>query len=87
MKAKLSPLGAVLSTGGDVNWPEVFDEFVEQHEWELALHLVCDYLLEPTSQAAPEAVIRQIQSLHEARGIENTYVADLREKAQQHGGD
>ena len=86
MKAKLSPLRTVLSTGGDVKWSELFDEFVEQHEWELALHAVCDYLLEPTTLAPPAAVIQQIQILHEAMRIEDTCVADLRGKAKQHVG-
>jgi hypothetical protein len=84
MKAKLVPFREVLPTGGDVNWSEIFDEFVQQHEWELALHVVCDYLLEPTAQAASEAVIQRIQSLHAAMGIEDTCVADLRGKAKQH---
>jgi|SRR5208282_821629 len=80
MKAKLLPLRAVLPTGGDVKWSEIFDEFVEQHEWELALHAVCDCLLEPKSHAAPAAVIRQIETLHEAMGIVDACVADLRRK-------
>ena len=83
MKAKLSLLRPVLSTGGDVKWSDFFDEFVEQHEWELALHVVCDYLLEPTTQAPPAAVTQQIQTLHEAMEIEDTCVADLRRKAGQ----
>jgi hypothetical protein len=84
---KLARLRAMLSTAGGFNSSEVFDEFVREHEWGLALHVVCDYLLEPTAQAAPEAVIQQIQSLHAAMGIEDTCVADLRGKAQQQVGD
>ena len=86
VKEKLAQLRAMLSTGSGFNSWEVFDEFVREHEWGLALHVVCDYLLEPTAQAAPEAVIQEIQSLHETMGIEDTCVADLRRKAQQAGG-
>lgn len=86
MVQKLRSLRPVLSAGGDdVN--QLFDDFVREHEWGVALHLVCDHLLEPTAQAAPEAVIQQIQSLHEAMGIKDTCVADLRGKAQQQVGD
>ncbi len=87
MKEKLARLRPVLSTGGNVHSSEIFDEFVQEHEWGLALHVVCDYLLEPTTQAPPAAVIHQIQTLHEAMRIEDTCVADLRGKAQQHVGD
>jgi hypothetical protein len=77
MKERLASLRAVLSTGNGTNSLELFDEFVQQHEWELALHVVCDHLLEPTAQAAPSGVIQQIKSLHEAMGIQDTCVADL----------
>ena len=77
---KLASLRPVLSTGGD-DLNQLFDEFVREHEWGLALHLVCDYLLEPKSQAAPTAVIRQIETLHEAMGIVDACVADLRGRA------
>ena len=86
MKEKLARLRAVLSTGKGFNFLEIFDEFVREHEWELALHVVCDYLLEPTTQAVPAAVIQQIQILHEAMRIEDTCVADLRGRAKQTGG-
>lgn len=83
MSQKLGSLRPVLPTGGDLNSPLVFDEFLREHEWGLALHVVCDYLLEPTTQAVPTAVIQQIQTLHEVMGIQDTCVADLRRKAGQ----
>jgi hypothetical protein len=79
---KLASLRPVLSTGGD-DANQLFDDFVREHEWGLALHVVCDYLLEPKSQAAPTAVIQQVETLHEAMGIVDTCVADLRRKAGQ----
>src|SRR5579863_2433795 len=53
VKEKLAQLRAMLSTGSGFNSWEVFDEFVREHEWGLALHVVCVYLLEPTAQGAP----------------------------------
>ena len=86
MVRKLASLKPLLSTGGH-HLSQLFDDFVREHEWGLALHLVCDYLLQPTAQAAPEAVIQQIESLHEAMGIKDACVADLRGKARQHVGN
>jgi hypothetical protein len=87
MKEALARLRAALSTGGGFNSSEIFDEFIQEHEWGLALHVLCDYLLQPTTQAASTAVIQQIRTLHEAMGIEDACVADLRVKAGQPVGD
>lgn len=83
MEQKLTSLRDVLFDGQGLDTHQVFDEFVREHEWGLALHVVCDYLLEPMAQAAPEAVMQQIQSLHEVMAIEDTCVADLRRKAER----
>lgn len=85
MEQKLTNLRAVLSEGQALDAHQVFDEFVREHEWGLALHVVCDYRPEPTAPAAPEAVRQQIQSLHEVMAIEDTCVADLRRKAERVG--
>jgi len=82
IEQKLTSLGTVLSEGRSLAAHQVFDEFVREHEWGLALHVVCDYFLESTVQAAPEAVMQLIQSLHEAMAIEDNCVADLRRKAE-----
>jgi hypothetical protein len=58
-----------------------FDESIREHEWEVALHVVCDYLLEAATPPAQLVVIEQILILHRAMGIEDTCVADLRRKA------
>jgi len=81
MAQKLGSLKPLLSAGGDdVN--QFFDDFVREQEWGLALHVVCDYLLERKMQTAPTtAVIQQIEALHEAMGIADTCAADLRRKA------
>jgi len=86
MAQKLISLKPVLTAGGDdVN--QFFDDFVREHEWGLALHVVCDYLLEPEVQAVPLAVIQQIEALHEAMGIVDTCATDLRRKAGQPVGN
>jgi|SRR5271163_4604480 len=85
MVRKLASLKPLLSAGGD-DLNQLFDEFVQEHEWELALHLVCDYLLEPKTHAQPEAVIQEIRDLHDVMGIEDTCIADLRQKMERSEG-
>lgn len=73
-------LKPALSGAGDyVN--QLFDEFVREDEWELALHLVCDYLLKPEIQAPQIAIIEQIENLHQLMKIVDGCAADLRRKA------
>jgi hypothetical protein len=58
---------------------EFFDEWVREYEFDLALHAVCDYLLEQNT--VPENItIEQISSLHEAMDIQDECVNRLRLK-------
>jgi hypothetical protein len=54
-----------------------FDEFMDQYEFELALHVVCDFILEPDSPRVDQATIDRIQRLHAAMGIDDRCVEDL----------
>jgi hypothetical protein len=80
MRARQETLRGVLPAN-DFKKIEFFDELVEQHEWEVALHVVCDYLLEAKTPAASVEVIRVIAELHEVMEIEDGCVRDLRGKA------
>ena len=73
----------VVSTEWNPDASAVFDEFIREHEWELALHVVCDYLLEPATPAAAPELIAKIQNLHEIMGLEDSCVTDLHRKAGQ----
>lgn len=68
MVQKLTSLRPVLCNE-EGNVKQFFDEFVRPDGWEMALHVVCDYLLERTAQAAVTAVIQQIEALHEAMAV------------------
>jgi hypothetical protein len=78
VRQKLAGLRAVLEARQDSAWLAQFDEFIREHEWELALHVVCDHLLESKDHAERPEVLDQIAALHEAIGIKDTCVADLR---------
>jgi hypothetical protein len=59
-------LRPVLLVEGARSALDVFDEFVQQHEFKLALHLVCDFILDSDSRQVSESIINQIQHLHTA---------------------
>jgi hypothetical protein len=45
LQVQLQSLRPVLLAGPDRSFPNLFDEFVPQREFELALHVVCDFIL------------------------------------------
>jgi hypothetical protein len=59
------------------NWLDFFDEFVEHREFDLALHSICDYLLEAESPATDLAVIESLAALHESMQIEDDCIKRL----------
>jgi hypothetical protein len=81
MRRILASLRDIVPIEWNPNAIPLFDESIREHEWEVALHVVCDYLLEPATPPAPPEVIQQIQTLHRIMGIEDTCLADLRRKA------
>jgi hypothetical protein len=78
---ELVALRDMLSCRLDTNFASIFDEFVGQHEFGLALNLVCDYLLEPTTPAASASILQQIQKLHALMKVEDDCVVKLQRKA------
>ena len=77
LKAQLQELKEGLPEGVDLKRPPLFDEFLREHEFELALHVLCDYLLEPTTQPAAPTVVKLIEKLHASMQIVDNCVADL----------
>jgi hypothetical protein len=59
----------------------LFDDFLEHHEFGLALVMVCDYLLEPAVPQTDAATIEKIHLLQVGLGIEDDYVERLQTKA------
>ena len=56
---------------------ETFDEFIEHHEYELALHVVCDVFHETDAPPLDEAAFMRIQELHRAMNINDECCRDL----------
>jgi len=53
---------------------DLFDGFVREAELGLALHAICDYLLEPDAPLAEGTVIENIQALHSSMELEDDCV-------------
>jgi hypothetical protein len=60
----LVTLKDMLPTPSDANFASIFEEYLGHHEFGLALDVICDYLLEPTTPPASAFVLEQIQRLH-----------------------
>jgi len=59
---------------------EYFEETLDANELEIALHTLCNFLLETTTRPVPESVIAQIHAVHAAMGLQDQCVSQLREK-------
>ena len=59
---------------------EMFDDFLAQHEFDLALHVVCDYLMEQ-DKGPDSPTIDRINSLHLSMAIVDDCIDQLRSKA------
>jgi hypothetical protein len=77
LKAQLQELKEGLPEGVDLKRSQPFEEFMREHEFELALHVLCDYLLEPTTQPVAPTVVKLIEKLHASMQIVDNCVADL----------
>lgn len=58
-----------------------FEEYIGQHEFGLALDIICDYLLEPTTPPASASVLEQIRKLRALMEVEDDCFAKLQRKA------
>ncbi|HWX56530.1 MAG TPA: hypothetical protein VN176_18250 [Verrucomicrobiae bacterium] len=81
LRAKLEHLRAILAEGQCAHgYVTLFDEFVREAEFDLALHCVCDYLLEKETAPPAATVTDQIHALHVAMGLNDDCINRLCEK-------
>jgi len=59
----------------------LFDEFVRETELGLALHTVCDYLLESETPRPEATTVEQIRALHTSMEIKDDLPWPARQKA------
>lgn len=79
-KKQIERLKDMLPKEMDSRCSDLFDEFIREHEFGLALHVICDHLGESTAQPTT-TLIQKIEALHAAMEIEDDCVARLKDKA------
>jgi hypothetical protein len=57
-----------------------FDEYLSVNEFELALHALCNFLLESTTPAVDEIALKEIQALHIQMELEDDCTRQLTAK-------
>jgi hypothetical protein len=77
--SEVAPLRTLLPAA-DVNATSLFDEFLRETEFDLALHIICDFLLEPHSPPPSQELVTKLQFLHCKMEIVDDCVARLRQK-------
>jgi hypothetical protein len=81
LKDELEALkGEVADLPLDPRGSALVDEFLDEHEFELALHVICDFLLDKKRGTPSELVLQRIESLHSRMGLTDDCVARLRHR-------
>jgi hypothetical protein len=83
----LFPLERVFDEGPEgQKYRSFFSEELDANELEVALHAVCDFLLESSTTPISASVVDQIEVLHKKMAIEDDCTAKLRHRLEA-GGD
>ena len=80
VREQLQVLRPILLTDRARDYLKLFDEFLREQEYGLALHAVCDCMLEESAPAVEPAIIGIIRALHVDMEIDDSCVADLARK-------
>jgi hypothetical protein len=80
LQAQLQSLRTVLPSENGGPLLRVFDEFMQQHEFGLALHVVCDFILDRDPPWVDKSILEWVESLHAVMGIDDGCVQALRNK-------
>ena len=86
LKTRLESLRGVFSAGikADV-YSALFDDFLANREFGLALEVLCDFLLEPDVRPASDLEVNEIASLHALMEVEDQCFLRLSNKRQGPG--
>jgi len=77
LQAQLESLRPILLAAPDHSFLDLFDEFIGQREFGLALHVVCDYLRQPGFPKVSKSILDQIHRLHAVMEIDDQCVEEL----------
>lgn len=74
----LRALRGLISDRGRLRY---FEESLDANELEIALHALCDFLLEPNTPSVSGDVLEQIEGLHSLLQLRDDCIERLRQKA------
>jgi hypothetical protein len=80
LRTHLRSLRPLLLNEPGCSFLDLFDEFLQEHEFGLALHVVCDFILQPDSPKVSKATVDQIQRLHTEMEIDDRCVEELQKR-------
>jgi hypothetical protein len=67
-------------TGKQDAYLHIFDEFIEESQFYAALHVVCDYLMEPENRVIDADLLDRIAAIHDLMQLEDYCVEMLQAK-------
>ncbi len=79
---RILQLRPLLSGAGDQT-VEFFDEFLREHEFDSALHVICDFLIDSPAARISISTLNEIRDLHEEFRLEDECATKLEEKLQK----
>ena len=78
---ELIALRGMLPSPVEAKFASFFEEYIEHHEFGLALDCICDYLLEPATPPTSASVLGQIEKLRGLMKVEDDCFAKLQQKS------
>jgi hypothetical protein len=88
MTARLLALRPLFSLNENLsNYREYFDELLEASEFEVALHALCNFLLDPTTPGIELQEIEKIEMIHKKMELKDGCAATLRAKSRVKGAE
>jgi len=83
LRTRLEALRLISPSGGKgESFCALFDEFLENREFGLALEVLCDFLLEPDVSPPSETEFNEIATLHALMEVQDDCLLRLRGKRQ-----
>jgi hypothetical protein len=80
LQVQLQSLRPALLAECDRSFLNLFDEFEQQHEFDLALCVVCDFIIDSDSPQVSKSIIDRILRLHSAMKINDGCVQKLQSR-------
>jgi hypothetical protein len=83
LRTRLETLRPIFSSGGkSETFCALFNEFLENREFGLALEVLCDFLLEPDVSLPSEIELNEVAELHALMEVQDDCLLRLRGKRQ-----